>query len=161
MRQLTLDSWRVSITRQHGSCWRARVSTTRVDSGSGRKLGFTPGIRKSPRRVSPPPVNCLPPQLPVHRRQTQLQQPPWGSQQPVSWSIAPPIWPMAHRTGVDCVTSPCESALTSSNYQQFSTECPRITVSTPSQPLDSSEINWKSKIFIHHNIAEKRTNSVK
>jgi len=27
-----VDGWPVSITRQHGPCWRARVSTSRVDS---------------------------------------------------------------------------------------------------------------------------------
>jgi len=26
-----VDGWPVSITRQHGPCWRARVSTSRVD----------------------------------------------------------------------------------------------------------------------------------
>jgi len=32
-----VDGWPVSITREHGPCWRARVSTSRVDSG--RQLG--------------------------------------------------------------------------------------------------------------------------
>jgi len=36
-----VDGWPVSITRQHGPCWRARVSTSRVDltvnSGSGNR----------------------------------------------------------------------------------------------------------------------------
>ena len=32
-----VDGWPVSITRQHGPCWRARISTSRVDSGSGNR----------------------------------------------------------------------------------------------------------------------------
>ena len=37
-----VDGWPVSITRQHGLCWRARVSTSRVDgpsvnTGSGNR----------------------------------------------------------------------------------------------------------------------------
>ena len=31
-----VDGWPVSITRQHGPCWRARVSTSRVDGPSTR-----------------------------------------------------------------------------------------------------------------------------
>jgi len=31
-----VDGWPVSITRQHGPCWRARVSTSRVDGSSTR-----------------------------------------------------------------------------------------------------------------------------
>ena len=40
-----VDGWPVSITRQHGPCWRARVSTSRVDGpcwravNSGHHLG--------------------------------------------------------------------------------------------------------------------------
>ena len=35
-----VDGWPVSISRQHGPCWRARVSTSRVDSvNTARQLG--------------------------------------------------------------------------------------------------------------------------
>jgi len=33
-----VDWWLVSITRQHGPCWRARVSTSRVDGPSTRVM---------------------------------------------------------------------------------------------------------------------------
>jgi len=32
-----VDGWPVSITRQHGPCWRARVSTSRVDGPCGNR----------------------------------------------------------------------------------------------------------------------------
>jgi len=33
-----VDGWPVSITRQHGLCWRVRVSTSRVDGPSTRPV---------------------------------------------------------------------------------------------------------------------------
>jgi len=42
-----VDGWPVSITRQHGPCWRARVSTSRVDGPSTRveETGLNTHIR--------------------------------------------------------------------------------------------------------------------
>jgi len=40
-----VDGWPVSITRQHGPCWRARVSTSRVDGPSTRPVNSNSGNR--------------------------------------------------------------------------------------------------------------------
>ena len=38
-----VDGWLVSITLQHGPCWRARVSTSRVDGPSTRPINLASG----------------------------------------------------------------------------------------------------------------------
>ena len=40
-----VDGWPVSITRQHGPCWRARVSTSQVDGPSTRPVNLASGNR--------------------------------------------------------------------------------------------------------------------
>ena len=40
-----VDGWPVSITRQHGPCWRARISTSRVDGPSTRVVNSGSGNR--------------------------------------------------------------------------------------------------------------------
>jgi len=39
-----VDGWPVSITRQHGPCWRAHDSTSRVDLASGNAHPSTPAV---------------------------------------------------------------------------------------------------------------------
>ena len=40
-----VDGWSVSITHQHGPCWRVRVSTSRVDGPSIRPVNSASGNR--------------------------------------------------------------------------------------------------------------------
>ena len=50
-----VDGWPVSITRQHGPCWRARVSTSRVDGPSTRPVnsGSGTGLKYIVERYGP------------------------------------------------------------------------------------------------------------